>query len=93
MSTIVKWASSLTAVAVLLSGTWYVLNDLGIRPVLSREIVVVQEQVAANTKALELQRWQYLKAKLENQGLSPGELLEFCALSGSLHLRVRVCAS
>ena len=67
------------------------LDYLDVRPVVSRELRVVKEQVASNTTALALQRWQWLNARRQNQGLTPSELVEFCKLSFILGLRSDGC--
>lgn len=72
--------------------TTAVLDYLGVRPVLSREIVPLVEEIAANTSAVQLIRWQLLEQRRINQGLSPTERVEFCALSRRLGLRGEGCA-
>lgn len=78
------WAGLIAVIAAL--------DFLGVRPVISRELKATEVQIAANTRAVQLIRWQVLNAKRQNQGLTASELVEFCELSRALGLRGAGCA-
>jgi hypothetical protein len=78
------WAGLLALVAAL--------DFLGVRPVIIRELRATDRQVAANTSAVQLIRWQLLEQRRRNQGLGPGELREYCALSRALGIKGEGCA-
>jgi hypothetical protein len=81
---------------------WAALDYLEIRPVFSRELKMAERQfsrelratetqVAANTSAVQLIRWQLLDQRRRTQGLSPNEQVEYCKLSRLLGLRGAGC--
>lgn len=81
-------AAIVTAAGVL----WTTLISIGMAPVLSKDFDVLKQQVASNSQTLALQRWQFLNTKRQNEGLSPSEMVEFCALSRQLGLKGQGCA-
>lgn len=81
---LINSAALVTALSVLGGAGWGILAWADATPVLSRDIEPLATQVAANSQSLALQRWQYLEAKRQNQGLTPNERLEYCALSRQL---------
>lgn len=87
-----KAAGAVLATAGALGVLWGALTYLDVRPVLSRDLTVIEQQVAANTQSLQLQRWQYLAEKERQGQLSPRERQEFCRLSRALGFKVRGCA-
>lgn len=52
------------------------------------EVAQVVQQIQMN---VQLMRWQFLAAKQENEGLSPSERVEFCALAKALGLASPGC--
>ena len=84
MQKLLFWVGIPAALVAGISGAWAGLDYLGIRPVLSREIVPLEAQVASNSQSIALQRWQYLHAKRQNVGLDASEQAEYCALSRQL---------
>lgn len=87
-----KWFYGIPAFLGVIAAIWGALTWLDIRPVLSRDFNDLATQVASNSQTLALQKWQFLKAKKENQGLTPSEQVEFCALSRQLGLKGEGCA-
>ena len=81
-----------TAGMGLMGASWAALDYLDVRPVISRELKAVEQQVASNSATLALQRWQYLDTKRQTQGLNGSEAVEFCKLSRVLGLRGTGCA-
>ena len=81
-------AAVITALGVVIGALEY----FGARPVLSGELRELVIQVAANTRASQLQRWQYLHAKKVNQGLDTYEQAEYCELSRLLGFQGVGCA-
>lgn len=80
------------SIAIVGGGVWGILAWADATPVLSRDLEPIAQQVASNSQTLALQRWQYLEAKRQNQGLTASERVEFCALSRQLGLRGEGCA-
>jgi len=86
-------AAGVTAIAGGLGVAWATADYLRVRPVIVREFDELSEQVAAVTRSVELQRWQFLMAKLRANGrLDPAEQWEFCALGRRLGFQTPGCA-
>lgn len=87
------WAAAFTAIIAATSAVWAAADYLRVRPVIVREFDDLSEQVAALQRASELQRWQFLMAKLRANGrLDPAEQFEFCALGRRLGFSTPGCA-
>jgi hypothetical protein len=87
IKTAIVWASIPAAMAATATSLEY----FGLRPVTTGEIAEDRAQIAANTRSLQLARWQYLVAKRRNQGLDATEQAELCGLAVALHLRTQGC--
>lgn len=86
-------AAATTAIIAAMSGAWAAAEWLEVRPVILKEFKALDEQVAALTRTAELQRWQFLMAKLRANGrLDEYERLEFCHLGARLGLQTPGCA-
>jgi hypothetical protein len=81
----------LTGSLAAVTASWAALDYLGVRPVIVRELAPLAQQVASNTRSLQLQRWPYLAAKARAGGLTIEERAEFCALSRLLGFQVAGC--
>ena len=64
----------------------------GLRPVFAFQLEPYIQLAQSNSDAIALQRWQYLNAKSQNQGLDIAEQLEYCKLSARLGLLGQGCA-
>jgi hypothetical protein len=51
------------------------------RPVWKSEFIELEQIVAGNQEAINLQRWQFLSTKKINFELTTAEILEFCKLT------------
>ena len=92
-----KRLAAISAAAVAIgagfSAAWAAAEWLEVRPVILKEFKALDEQVAALTRTAELQRWQFLIAKLRANGrLDEYERLEFCHLGARLGLQTPGCA-
>lgn len=87
-----KYASSIIAVGVLLSGAWWLTGELKIRPVLSRELDPIQEQLAAVTKDTLYLQWIRLDAQARAGTISPSDRILYCQISRQLNLQGHGCA-
>lgn len=86
-------AGAATAIVAAASAVWATADYLRVRPVIVREFDELSDQVAALQRASELQRWQFLMAKLRANGrLDPAEQFEFCALGRRLGFSTPGCA-
>lgn len=72
--------------------SWSGLDYLGIRPFTNGEAAELSLQVASNTTAILLQRWQYLEALRINRGLTVQQRLEYCQISHKLGFKGEGCA-
>ena len=94
MDKIKKWGATVAvilATATVVTGTWATADWLGIRPVLSREIVAMDARVAANTDAVLMIRWQNLHRRVLGGTISLEEQREYCKLSYILGMRGKGC--
>lgn len=86
-------AAATTAIIAALSAAWAAADYLEVRPVILKEVREIETQLAATTRAVELQRWQFLLAKLRANGsLDAAEQFEFCALGKRLGFSSPGCA-
>ena len=66
LKTVGIYASAVLGLCGIFAGAWAVTDDLGIRPVLNREITPIEQQIAANTDKLlwlELERYERVKER------------------------------
>lgn len=98
IQTLGKWgalATSIVAIGGALSGLWFILDYLQVRPVLIREVKVDEEVVAQNFKVVQLSleqtsqsvlwlQYDNLKNKLSVTTLTPKEQHDLCAVTKQL---------
>lgn len=80
------------AVVGALTVTYTALDWLGVRPVLSRELTPIIEEVAATSSGVLLLQWQLLHERAKQGQLSPGDQVNYCRISRQLNLSGIGCA-
>jgi hypothetical protein len=87
-----RWLATVGSASVGVLAILAAMNYFEIRPIVVKELKATEVRVAANTRAVQLIRWQLLNEKRQNQGLTVSELVEFCELSRALGLKGQGCA-
>ncbi len=82
---------AITAIGVFLAGGWWLADEFGVRPVLSRDLVPLSVQVAANTSGFLWLRYRQLEKTKKYRVLTPRECAEYRGIAAQLNLPVPSC--
>ncbi len=83
--------TGIVALATVAAGSWTLADDLGIRPVLTRDMVARDVQIATITTEVLWLRFRQLDRTKGYRELTPRECAEYRGLAKQLNLPVPPC--
>ena len=84
--------AAVLAIFAALPWLWMTADDLGVRPVLSREVVELTAVVDKTQDGVNLIQWQILDQRSKTEELSPRDKQLYCYLSKLLNFQGKGCA-
>lgn len=84
-------AAVVTGISALATAGWTAGDYLGIRPIMKREFIPAMDQLEKVQQSVMLMQFQYLIEKQKHQPLTTEEMMQLCAISRVLGIRVDGC--